>query len=166
MDAYERAIRLLAVREHTGKEIRQKLSAKGYSAEEIDSAVLKLIAEKSLSEERFAESYIRSRLRKSPEGKPILRMRLKEKGTPSDVADSALSDSPLLTRQRLGLLKGTKGRRPRAGAVFFSRKNAASPLVRPLTEGGKQCTIFKQTFLHIRPGSAPRRPIRAGRESR
>ena len=91
MDAYERAIRLLAVREHTEKEIRQKLSAKGYSAEEIDSAVSKLIAERSLSEERFADSYIRSRLRKSPEGKSILRMRLKEKGTPSDVADSALS---------------------------------------------------------------------------
>ncbi len=91
MDAYERAIRLLAVREHTEKEIRQKLSAKGYSAEEIDCAVSKLAAEKSLSEERFAESYIRSRLRKSPEGKSILRMRLKEKGTPSDVADSALS---------------------------------------------------------------------------
>lgn len=91
MDAYERAIRLLAVREHTEKEIRQKLSAKGYSAEEIDSAVSKLAAERSLSEERFADSYIRSRLRKSPEGKSILRMRLKEKGTPSDVADSALS---------------------------------------------------------------------------
>ena len=93
MDAYERAIRLLAVREHTEKEIRQKLSAKGYSAEEIDCAVSKLAAEKSLSEERFAESYIRSRLRKSPEGKSILRMRLKEKGTPSDVADSVLSDA-------------------------------------------------------------------------
>lgn len=93
MDAYERAIRLLAVREHTEKEIRQKLSAKGYSAEEIDCAVSKLAAEKSLSEERFADSYIRSRLRKSPEGKSILRMRLKEKGTPSDVADSALSDA-------------------------------------------------------------------------
>ena len=91
MDAYERAIRLLAAREHTGKEIRQKLSAKGYSAEEIDSAVSKLIAERSLSEDRFADSYIRSRLRKSPEGKPLLRMRLKEKGTPSDIADSALS---------------------------------------------------------------------------
>ena len=91
MTCYDKAVSLLAIREHTEKEIRQKLSAKGYSAEEIDSAVSKLIAERSLSEERFADSYIRSRLRKSPEGKSILRMRLKEKGTPSDVADSALS---------------------------------------------------------------------------
>ena len=69
MDAYDRALRLLSQREHTEKEIRRKLSEKGCGREEIDSAVSRLIAEGSLSEERFAESFIRSRLRRNPEGR-------------------------------------------------------------------------------------------------
>ena len=65
MDAYDRALRLLSQREHTEKEIRRKLGEKGCGREEIDSAVSRLIAEGSLSEERFAESFIRSRLRRT-----------------------------------------------------------------------------------------------------
>ena len=79
------------MREHTEKEIRSKLMDKGCREDETDEAVRRLIAEGSLSETRFAESYIRSRLRKSPEGRPVLRMRLREKGTPSSIADDALS---------------------------------------------------------------------------
>ena len=79
MDAYDRALKLLSMREHTEKELRKKLSDKGYPKAEIDDAVGKLIAEGSLSEKRFAEAYIRSRLRKSPEGKEMLRLRLREK---------------------------------------------------------------------------------------
>ena len=93
MEAYDRALRLLSQREHTEKEIRRKLGEKGCGREEIDSAVSRLIAEDSLSEERFAESFIRSRLRRNPEGRSILRMRLAEKGTPPAVADAALEEA-------------------------------------------------------------------------
>ena len=92
MDAYDRAIKLLAVREHTEKEIRRKLKERGASSDEIDEAVDKLLEEGSLSERRFAESYIRSRLRKNPEGRSILKMRLLDKGTPRSVADEALEE--------------------------------------------------------------------------
>ena len=92
MDAYERAIKLLALREHTEKEIRIKLKERGFPADEIDKAIDRLLEEGSLSEKRFAESYIRARLRKNPEGRSILRMRLIEKGSPKSVADSVLAD--------------------------------------------------------------------------
>ncbi len=91
MDAYEKAIKLLAIREHTERELRRKLSDKGYPNSDVDEAISRLLEEGSLSEQRFAESYVRSRLRKSPEGKSVLRMRLKEKGTPSSVADEVLA---------------------------------------------------------------------------
>ena len=81
------------MREHTEKELRKKLSDKGYQKAEIDDAVGKLIAEGSLSEKRFAEAYIRSRLRKSPEGKEMLRLRLREKGTPADISAEALNEA-------------------------------------------------------------------------
>ena len=91
MDAYEKAISLLSLREHTEKEIRLKLDAKGYQDPEIDSAVARIRQEGYLSEERFAESYIRSRMRRNPEGKAILSMRLREKGCPEPVIRDALS---------------------------------------------------------------------------
>ena len=48
--AYDKALYLLSMREHTEKELRKKLSDKGYQKAEIDDAVGKLIAEGSLSE--------------------------------------------------------------------------------------------------------------------
>ena len=93
MDAYDRALRLLSIREHTEKELRAKLSERECTSDDIDNAIFRLKEEGSLSEKRFAESFIRSRLRKNPEGKSILRMRLKEKGTPSQIADEALSEA-------------------------------------------------------------------------
>ena len=93
MDAYERALKLLAIREHSSREIHDKLISKGYGKNEVDDAISRLSDEHSLSDERYAASFIRSRLRRNPEGRMVLRMRLKEKGTPSDVADTALSDA-------------------------------------------------------------------------
>ena len=93
MEAYDRALSLLALREHTEKEIRKKLHDKGCSDDDINVAVSRLLDEGSLSEMRFAESYIRSRLRRNPEGRALLRMRLLEKGTPQDIADEVLSEA-------------------------------------------------------------------------
>ncbi len=93
MDAYEHSVKLLALREHSREELRQKLIQKGYSREDIDSALERLIKLGYLSDERFASSFIRSRLRKNPEGRPILALRLKEKGCSRSVIDNALSES-------------------------------------------------------------------------
>ena len=93
MDAYDRALKLLAIREHSSREIHDKLISKGYGKEEVDDAISRLIDEHSLSDERYAASFIRSRLRRNPEGRRVLRMRLREKGVPSDIAEKALSDS-------------------------------------------------------------------------
>lgn len=84
--AYDKALSYLALREHTEKEIRSKLKSKGYRDDEIDEAVKALLDENAISEERFAQSYINSRMRKNPEGKSILLMRLKEKGSPLAIA--------------------------------------------------------------------------------
>ena len=93
MDAYDRALKLLAIREHSSREIHDKLISKGYGKDEVDDAISRLIDEHSLSDERYAASSIRSRLRRNPEGRMVLRMRLREKGVPSDIAEKALSDS-------------------------------------------------------------------------
>ena len=90
MKAYDKALSLLAMREHTAKEIKDKLTRKGYSDDDITDAVERLISENAISEERFAESYIRSRMRKNPEGKPVLMMRLRERGCPDSASRNAV----------------------------------------------------------------------------
>ena len=92
MTAYDRALKLLAMREHSAKEIECKLTAKGYDDTEIAETISKLISENSLSDRRFAYAYVRSRMRRNPEGRPILRMRLREKGVASDIVETVLSE--------------------------------------------------------------------------
>ncbi len=89
MDAYDKAISILALREHSSKELKGKLLAKGYKEEEIDSAIKTLKEEGYLSDERYAECFVRSSLRKRAEGKSFVMMRLQEKG----IAKTLASDS-------------------------------------------------------------------------
>ena len=55
------AIRLLARREHSKFELKNKLLKSGFSASEIDSLLQELEQEKLQSDERFVESYINMR---------------------------------------------------------------------------------------------------------
>ena len=113
--AYDKAVSLLALREHTKNELKDKLGKKGYREDDISDAISRLDKEGYISEERFAEVFIRSRLKKSPEGKSILMYRLLEKGCPREIASSALEDAwdnklwlePL--RDELDILERRKG---------------------------------------------------------
>ena len=124
MTCYDKAVSLLAAREHTEKELRSKLQARGYGREEISEAAGRLLREGYLSEERFAESFIRSRLRRSPEGRSLLMMRLMEKGSPRAVASVAVSSAwddglyiePL--RRYASALSARKGREGAAAALL------------------------------------------------
>ena len=86
MNCYDKALSLLALREHSVEEMKQKLLSKGYNKNEIEEAVKRLIDENYLSDSRFCQGYIRSRLKKNPEGKAVLVLRLKQKGISSDLA--------------------------------------------------------------------------------
>lgn len=61
MNVRERAIKLLAQREHSQLELKRKLAAKGFSHSEIESVLASLIEEGYQSDERFAEVYVRRR---------------------------------------------------------------------------------------------------------
>lgn len=56
--------RMLAIREHSEKQIRTKLIKKGYSQEAVNASVTYLIDENWLSESRFCNAFIRSRASK------------------------------------------------------------------------------------------------------
>lgn len=60
--AHERAVRLLARREHSALELQYKLRQRGHEAEEINSELAALQERGWQSDERFAESRVASRV--------------------------------------------------------------------------------------------------------
>ena len=88
---YDKAISLIARRDHGQKELMMKLIQKGFD-KEMSRKVSDVLVEKNLIDDvKFAYQYIISRQRKNPEGVSILKMRLKEKMISSADIDKALS---------------------------------------------------------------------------
>ncbi len=62
--AYHAAIRFLSGREHCTAELRQKLAGKDFEPDCIEAVLVRLKDECYLSEERFAEFFLRSRIQR------------------------------------------------------------------------------------------------------
>ncbi len=87
----QRAISLLARREHTRVELIRKLSPHGTS-EEIDTVLNELARTGLQSDARFAESYVRSQSARL--GAARLRQSLRTKGVATELIESGLVDLP------------------------------------------------------------------------
>lgn len=61
--AHDKALALLARREHSRRELATRLERDGYAADEIDAALASLIESNYQSDRRFAEMMVRSRIR-------------------------------------------------------------------------------------------------------
>jgi len=81
---------MLATREHSRAELKRKLVARAEEGDDVE-AVLERMAETGLqSDERFAESYVRSRAARL--GTSRLQYELVKRGVTQEVADTALSE--------------------------------------------------------------------------
>ena len=89
---FNKALSLLSSREYTCFDLKRKLILKKFDSTTIDRVLQKLVDEGSLNEERFADAFIESRVRRKQEGKPIMRLRLMQKGVPRDIADKVLRE--------------------------------------------------------------------------
>ncbi len=88
----QRAIRLLAQREHTKLELARKLAAHGTS-DEIDTVLAELETSQLQSDARFAEAYVRSQARRL--GASRLRQNLKTRGVNGELIDMQLAQGAL-----------------------------------------------------------------------
>jgi regulatory protein len=82
---------LLARREHSRGELREKLAVRKYSPEDIEAALKGLVEDGLISDERFAECFIVSRKRNG-QGPVRIRMELKKRGVDSDTIRQYLDD--------------------------------------------------------------------------
>ncbi|PHS70187.1 MAG: RecX family transcriptional regulator [Cycloclasticus sp.] len=83
---------MLARREHSAHELVQKLSAKGYEREEIETTLGEFKEKNWQSDNRFAESYSRSRLHKGF-GPIRIKMELRERGVDASI-DNVFEHAP------------------------------------------------------------------------
>ncbi|MEC5385233.1 recombination regulator RecX [Uliginosibacterium sp. H3] len=137
-----KALRMLATREHSRAELKRKLSARAEEGDDVE-AVLDRMAETGLqSDERFAESYVRSRAGRL--GSNRLQYELIKRGVTADVADTALSEvleEDELTRAR-GVWSKKFGQPPEdrqawaRQARFLQSRGFSAEVIRKLLRDG------------------------------
>jgi len=86
------AVRLLSRREHSAFEIRDKLIKRDFDEEEIKQAISELQQGGWLSDERFAEAYIRMRQQKGF-GPIRISVELNERGVKESIIEACLDES-------------------------------------------------------------------------
>lgn len=83
--------RILARRMYTNKEIRDKLTERGYLSKIIEDVIATLERYGYLNDSTYAEEWIRSRMRSKPKGKIALRQELAQKGVDKSIIEDALN---------------------------------------------------------------------------
>ena len=89
--AAEYALKLLAVRPRTMKELRLRLRKRGYQQEEIEETLKSLRELNILDEEEFAESFIKGKMRKLY-SKSWIKRELLKAGLPEDQVNTWLNE--------------------------------------------------------------------------
>jgi len=88
-DARIAAMRLLTRREHSSQELKQKLIYKGFNSTLVDNLLRDLRQEGLLSDKRFAESYMRSRISRGY-GPVRIKQELRLRGTSEEIIEATV----------------------------------------------------------------------------
>ena len=138
--AYDKALGLLARREHSRKELKTKLCQGGYEDDETDAALDRLGAQHYQDDDRFAEALLRSRIAQGY-GPLRLRVELKSHGVSDarvrELIDDADADWDALAAAQLRRRYGTAGSADHAErarrAQFLLRRGFPPATVRSVT---------------------------------
>ena len=86
------ALALLAGRDFGRRELAERLTRKGYPAALVETVLVELAADKSLSEERFVEQFVSQHASRG-QGPMRIRVELRERGIESAAIEQALDDT-------------------------------------------------------------------------
>ena len=117
-------------REHSTEELRRKLSGKGCDSNQINDLLERLIRDKLLSEERFVESFIQSRIDKGV-GPLLIQAQLHERGI-----DAALGADFLDVRNQQWRELAQSVQRKRFGEALPQNYNERAKQMRFLQQRG------------------------------
>ncbi|MCA9793753.1 MAG: regulatory protein RecX [Candidatus Eremiobacteraeota bacterium] len=127
----QKALDLLSRRDHSRQQLRLKLLQRGATHEDVEGLLGRLAERGLLDERRFADAFIRSRVRKGL-GRQRLRQELISRGLPSEVAVAAVDDAELPDEeeQAFKLAEARQSRGPEALYRFLRRRGFSNETCR------------------------------------
>ncbi len=143
------AMNLLAMREHSAKELLVKLAKKCDQDNLIFTAVEKLQRDGLQSDSRFAEAYTNMRLRQG-KGAQIIRLELREKGVNDEIISECLRNAVQDTDWNLLALKAYQKKFGDKPIVDLKDK---SKRVRFLTARGFSAANIQYVFKQLSSGA-------------
>jgi len=151
--ALESALRLLAVRFRSRREMAGRLRRKGYPADVVAAVLTRLESEGFLDDMRFSQAWVTGRLAVRPSGVARLRRELQQKGVPAQVIEQVLrmcvSESDERARA-LALAQARAGRyRSEPRDIAFRR--LAGVLHRRGFSAGATAAALRQVLGHSVP---------------
>ncbi|GAB4365231.1 MAG: hypothetical protein Kow009_01990 [Spirochaetales bacterium] len=120
--------------------MERKLLLRRFQPEEISQALDRLEEEGALSDRRFAEEWVRSRLRKHPEGRTLLEMGLRKRGVDDELSREVVKQCTSWPEYREALKKVYDGFRasgvytPQQIKFLLQRKGFSTHEIRVLFE--------------------------------
>ena len=93
MSAYVDGLKMLARRELSEEQVRQRLARKGYQAGAIDEAIARLREERAIDDERVAEAIARTETSVRRRGKLRVRMQIERAGIAKAIAKRAVDET-------------------------------------------------------------------------
>ena len=91
--AYLAALKMLGARELSEAQVRQRLARRGYDSEDIDAAVERLKADRSIDDERAARAMAHAETGLKKRGRLRVKTRLQAAGISADVARRAIQET-------------------------------------------------------------------------
>lgn len=91
-EAKAKAVKYLALRIRTEKEVREKLHRDGYDQDCIQKVIEELMAIGYINDKLYAQKYIFDRSKLKPLSKKMMRLELISRGVSDEIADEVLSD--------------------------------------------------------------------------
>ena len=141
----QRALGLLARREHSRAELQRKLAGPEHDSAEIMSLVEHLAEAGLQSDSRYAEAFVRSRIERG-HGPIRIRQDLRQRGVSSEQAEIALAEAEVdwhaqlsaAHRKRFGTSPPADRRDLARRARFLAQRGFAAELIRELlTDSGE-----------------------------
>jgi regulatory protein len=144
--AKEAALRLLAHRQRSERELRQRLATRRFDAPTVDACIEQLRSSGLVDDQAFAEAFSRDRIRSRPSGRPRLEAELRAKGIDAEVIDSVLDqlfdsadiDEKDLARRAARKFTRRKGEDPhrtrRRFHAFLARRGFSGDVVSSLLD--------------------------------
>jgi regulatory protein len=92
--AYQRALEFLSYRPRSEKEIRQRLTEKGYTENSVEAVLERLRRAGLVSDEQFAHAWTENRVTFRPRSRRMVAAELRQKGIGQETIEQTLNEMP------------------------------------------------------------------------